>query len=415
MSTASATLMASASAQTTMQMPGEPDHAQGHAADHASHNHEKPKRPEVPRLPALLCRNTRTEGIDAAYSLLKQGGDTLDACLSLTRTQENDANDASAGLGGLPDEEGNVQLDACCFHGPTRRASAVASVGGIRNPSLLARAVMEKTGYSLLSGADAQRFALAQKFSTEDLTTERSRKVWAVWKQLQSVPQPWSAGVYDPKWSGSANRARFLPASQKDLDVLVRRIEPLAVEAGLGPQWTWRAAFDSLFPAANPLYVASVNEKHELSSAATTSGLPWRMPGATSDIAVVGAGTYLDPEVGSAGASGNAEANIKIGGARLIVENMRRGMSPDKAGMDALHRIVEWYGNDMTALRFVEMVYYILRKDGAYSCVSLWHGDRTGHEQQFTIHDGVRRSEECLFLLEGNPPNGVSRAMEADT
>jgi len=391
------------------------DPAQGHPPDHAAHNHEKPHRPAVPRLPALLCKNTRTVNIDAAYDQLKQGRDTLDAALYLTRTQEDDANDASSGLGGLPNEDGVVQLDACCFHGPTRRVAAVGAVGGIRNASLLARTVMDKTGYSLLSGTDAEDFAVAQGFAKQDLTTERSRKVWAVWKQIQQAPRPLSAGLYDPTWPGSVNRARFLPASQKDLDLLVRRFEPLAVAAGLGPQWTWRAAYDALFPGPAPLYVATVNEKHELSSAATTSGLPWRMAGATSDVAVIGAGSYLDPEVGSAGSSGNAEANIKIGGARLIVESMRRGMSPDEAGMDALKRIVEWYGNDMKALRFVEMVYYILRKDGAYSCVSLWHGDRTGHEQQFTIHDGVRRSEECLFLLDGNPANGPEMSMQEDT
>ncbi len=171
---------------------------------------------------------------------------------------------------------------------------------------------------------------------------------------------------------------------------------------GIIPQYTWKAALDTLFPLADPLYVGTISAKKELASAATTSGQPWRMPGATGDIAILGAGTCLDPEVGSVGATGNAEANIRIGGARVIIENMRKGMSPDDAGLDALSRIAHWYKNDMNALKFVEVVYYIMRNDGAYSCVSLWRGDRSGHMREFTIHDGVRRAERCLFLFNGN-------------
>jgi N4-(beta-N-acetylglucosaminyl)-L-asparaginase len=350
---------------------------------------------------------TATIVIDSAYDMLRQGSDTLDAALHVTKTQEDDPNDSSTGLGGLPNEECQVQLDACCLHGPTRRGAALGGVGSIRNASLLARAVMERTGYSLLVGSDAERFALAQGFSKEELVTERTRQAWTVWKQIRSDPGLLGAAIYDPSWPESERKAHFMATSQKDLDQLVHRLEPIAVQTGLSPQWTWRAVYDALFPAAEPLYVSCVNEKNEISSAATSSGLPWRMAGVAGDVTVIGAGCYLDPEVGSAGASGNAAANIKIAGARTIVENMRSGMSPEEAGMDALRRIVRWHGNDMTALRFVEIVYYILRKDGAYGGVSLWHGDRTGHVRRFAIHDGLRRSEDCLFLLEGNPPNGV--------
>jgi N4-(beta-N-acetylglucosaminyl)-L-asparaginase len=152
-----------------------------------------------------------------------------------------------------------------------------------------------------------------------------------------------------------------------------------------------------------------------MSAVATTSGLPWRPSGIASDIAVIGAGTFLDPEIGSAGASGNAPANMKIAGTRKIIDNMRSGMSPEDAGMDVLHQIARWYQNNPTALRFVEIVYYILRKDGAYGGVSLWQGDKTGHTRQFTIHDGVRRAENCRFLLEGSPANGCDTCFLAHT
>jgi N4-(beta-N-acetylglucosaminyl)-L-asparaginase len=126
------------------------------------------------------------------------------------------------------------------------------------------------------------------------------------------------------------------------------------------------------------------------------------MAGAVSDIAMLGAGSYLDPDIGSAGASGNADANIRISGARVVVENMGRGMSPLEAGMDALRRVAAWYRHDMRALRFVELAYYVLRRDGAYACVSLWQGDRTGFARRYTIHDGVLRSEECAYLFSGS-------------
>ncbi|MGF7183262.1 isoaspartyl peptidase/L-asparaginase [Tunturiibacter psychrotolerans] len=402
MSSASAVLGTKGSAQTASMQHDHPADA------HAAHNHPKPVRPVVPRLPVLICKMTPTIGVDAAYTMLKERGDTLDAVLHVTRTQEDDPNDHSAGLGGLPNEQGEVQLDACCLHGPTGRVGSVAGVSGIKNASLLARAVMEDTGYSQIVGADAHRFALARGFQKEELNTERTRKNWALWKSIQSAPELVGSEIYDPSWPRPARKTHSMPVNQRDLDELVNKLEPYAVRAGLGPEFTWRAVYDALFPEAEPLYVSAVNEKQEVSSAATTSGLPWRQAGVTGDVAMVGAGCYLDPEIGSAGSSGNAEANIRIAGAHTIVENMRRGMSPEDAGMDALRRIVKRYKNDMTALRFVEMVYYILRVDGSYESVSLWRGDKTGHVRQFTIKDAenMRRSEDCKFLFDGNPPNG---------
>jgi N4-(beta-N-acetylglucosaminyl)-L-asparaginase len=401
LSSASVALGPRADAQTSSQ-PGSKAPMDMGSMPPMKMGHPKPERPEVPRLPALICRMTATIGVDAAYQMLTQGSDPLDAALHVTTTQENNPDDFSTGLGGLPNQDGEVQLDAAVWHGPTRRAAAVASVSGIKNASLLARAVMQHSGYSLFCGTDAQRFALDQGFVKEDLLTERSHKEWAVWKQLQSAPPQLTSSIYDPSWPESARKSHFLPSTQEDLDTLVRNTEPLAVKAGIGPQYTWRTAYDTLFPTSEPLYVGTINAKRELSSAATTSGLPWRMPGATGAIPVLGAGSYLDPEVGSAGSSGNGDANIRITGARMIVENMRRGMHPEEAGLDVLSRIAHWYKNDMASLRFIELVYYILRNDGAYASVSLWRGDRTGHLRQFTIHDGVRRAEECLWLFKDN-------------
>ncbi len=388
---------AAARAQTPMA-----DHSKP-VPDHMVMGHPKPERPEVPRLPVVLCRTADTLGVDAAYRMLRQGGDTLDAALKVAETQEENANDFTTGAGGLPNADGVVQLDACCFHGPTGRSAAVAGVSGIRHAALLAQTVMEKTGYPLLAGADAQRFAMSQGLAQEGVINDRTRKIWSLWKQVQALPQPLVPGRYDPNWPKQDREGHFLPASQETLDTLVNRVAELAKKAGIEPQWTWRAAYDVLFPAAAPLFAAALNAKNEMSCAATSSGLPWRMAGATSDVAMLGAGCFVDPAVGVAGASGSAEANTRIAGAHLIVQNMRSGMTPEDAGMGALQRIAECYRHDMEALRFVEIIYYVLRKDGAYACVSLWQGDRTGHVQTFTVHDGLRRSEQCAFLFKGSP------------
>jgi len=116
---------------------------------------------------------------------------------------------------------------------------------------------------------------------------------------------------------------------------------------------------------------------------------------------VIGAGCYTDQDIGSAGATGSGEENIKVAGAHTIVENMRRGMSPLDAGLDALKRIVRNYNNDMNKLQFVDMTYYILRKDGAYAGVSLWQGYTEKEPHQIAVHDGTRRSEATVFLFKG--------------
>ncbi len=370
---------------------------------HEMHNHPRPERPNVPRLPVILCRKADTLGIDGAYAMLQAGDDTLDAVLRITQAQESNPHDFTAGLAGLPNEDGVVQLDACCYHGPSGRSAAVGGVSGISHASRLARTIMETTGYPLLTGQDANRFALAHDFTEEQLLTEQSRKMWSVWTRMQALPRPPDAGSYDPSWPGLQSSRPFLPASRRELDVLVREHEALAKQEGLEPQWTWIAAYNALFPVAMPLHVVAANATGQMSCAATTSGTPWKTAGAVSDVAMLGTGCYLDPAVGSAGASGSAAANVRVAGACSIVQNMKRGMSPAEAAMDVLRSVADRYGGDVAALRFVEIVYYVLRKDGAYACVSLWQADRTGHVRTYTVHDGTRRSEECLFLFEGSP------------
>ena len=155
-----------------------------------------------------------------------------------------------------------------------------------------------------------------------------------------------------------------------------------------------------LSPPTGTIHCSALNDKGELSGATTTSGLAFKLPGRCGDSPIIGAGCYTDQDVGSAGATGSGEENIKVAGAHTIVENMRRGMAPLEAGMDALKRIARNYNNDMSKLKFVDMTYYILRKDGAYAGASLWEG-YTERPHQIAVHDGNRRLETTVALFKG--------------
>src|SRR6202051_508406 len=150
--------------------------------------------------PIIISANNGVNYLDAAFAFLTGGGDTLDAALRVVKGPEDDPNDDSVGLGGLPNEEGVVELDACCMHGPTRRAGSVGGVRNIKNVSLVSKAVMEHTGHVMLVGEGAERFAVAMGFPRENLLTDHSRKIWLLWKQFNSDRDWWGPGIADPQW-----------------------------------------------------------------------------------------------------------------------------------------------------------------------------------------------------------------------
>src|SRR5882672_6418735 len=333
--------------------------------------------------------------LDEGYEILRQGGDTLDAALRVARGPEDDPNDDSVGLGGLLNEEGVVELDASCMHGPTRRAGSVGGVRNIKNVSLVAKAVMERTGHVMLVGEGAERFAVAQGFPRENLLTEHSRKVWLLWKETHS--DWWGPGLASPEW-----KKRALPPQRSgNFDERVQRLYEVAEGLGIEPELRRAAVHKVLFPPTGTIHCSALNEKGEISGCTTTSGLAWKLPGRCGDSPVIGAGCYADQDVGSAGATGSGEENIKVAGAHTILENMRHGMSPFDAGMDALKRIVRNYNGDIDRLRLMDMTYYALRKDGAYAAVSLWEGYEPGKPHKIAVHDAVRRAEKTVSLFEG--------------
>jgi N4-(beta-N-acetylglucosaminyl)-L-asparaginase len=361
---------------------------------------QSPSSAGSPKRPIIICANNGLAYVEAAYAFLKSGGDTLDAGIHVVKGPEDDPNDDSVGLGGLPNEEGVVELDACCMHGPTRRAGSVGGVRNIKNVSMVSKAVMEHTGHVMLVGEGAERFAVAMGFPRENLLTERSRKIWLLWKEFNSDRDWWGPGIADPHWHPPASESK----PQAKVDVGRDRIQQLqqrAADLGIEPEFQLAAVRRVLFPPSGTIHCSVLNDKGEMSGITTTSGLAFKLPGRCGDSPIIGAGCYTDQDIGSAGATGAGEENIKVAGAHTIVENMRHGMSPQEAGVDALKRIVRNYNGDMTKLRYMDMTYYVLRKDGAYAAVCLWEGYSAGHPHKFAVHDGTLRSEVATPLLKG--------------
>ena len=365
------------------------------------------QRVELPRVTGktvIVTRPTGDDSVERAYDMLLKGGDTLDAAITVGKAREDDANDDTVGLGGLPNEDGVVELDSCCMHGPTRRAGSVGAVRGIKNVSLLAKAVMDHTGHVMLVAEGAQKFGKAMGFPEENLLTERSRKTWLLWKETMSDQDWWGPSLADPSYKvppATQPPPGMSQLSPEELwDGQMKRLYARAAELGIAPEDRDHAIMRVLRPPTGTIHVSALNAKGEISGMTTTSGLAWKLAGRVGDSPIIGAGCYTDPEVGSAGATGSGEENIKVGGARIVVENMRHGMSPQEAGLDVLKRIAHAYEGNPAKLRYIDMEYYILRRDGEYAGVSLWSGSKE-HPRRFQVHDGKVRVEPCVALFEG--------------
>src|SRR5713226_2073004 len=313
------------------------------AQDKSKNDAPRPADPSGPaKRPIIICANNGVKYLDDAYAFLKSGGDTLDTALRVVKGPEDDPNDDTVGLGGIPNEEGVVELDACCMHGPSRRAGSVGGVRNIKNVSGVSKAVMEHTGHVMLVGEGAERFAVAMGFPRENLLTERSRKIWLLWKEYHSTDDWWGPGIADPNWKPPSSSPAPSPttAPQAELwEERIQRLEERAAELGIEPEFRMAAIRRVLVPPTGTIHCSALNDKGEISGCTTTSGLAYKLPGRCGDSPIIGAGCYTDQDVGSAGATGSGEENIKVAGAHTIVENMRRGMSPLEAGIDALKRI----------------------------------------------------------------------------
>jgi len=325
---------------------------------------------------------------ERAHQALRSGGDTLDAVIAGVNINEEDPEDNTVGYGGLPNEDGTVELDACVMHGPTRRAGSVASIQGIKTPSKVARLVMERTDHIMLAGRGALEFAKRHGFQEENLLTEKSRLAWLVWKESQRD----SAGHNN--WGTGLDA----PDEKKKKSELFRQF-PHAK-----PEWIDWAYDVAVHPPTGTINCLALNSKGEISGVTTTSGLAWKIAGRVGDSPLIGAGLYVDQDVGAAGSTGRGEENIRVAGAHTIVELMRHGRSPREACLEALRRVARNFNNEEQKLSRFNLYFYALRKDGEQAGASLWHRvNREGAPQpaRYVVNDsGISRLVDAAFLLE---------------
>jgi N4-(beta-N-acetylglucosaminyl)-L-asparaginase len=322
--------------------------------------------------PIIISSANGLHALDKGMDILKKGGDTLDAVVAAVTVVEDDPNDDSVGYGGLPNEEGEVELDASVMHGPTHRAGSVAGVRRIKNVARLAQTVMEKTNHVMIVGEGAHRFAVAEGFEDMNLLTEHSRKIWLAWKASSSMN--WRPGIDSPEWK--EHLAAIFDGDETKMAYAERVIA---------------------LPPTGTIPCMAVNEKGDISATTTTSGLSWKIPGRVGDSPIIGAGCCVDNEVGAAGSTGKGEENIKISGGHTIIEMMRHGKSPEEACLEALARIARNYNNDKKKLATFHIFFYALNKDGVHGAASLWrnHYEEKGHSV-YAVHDGTQaRLAEC--------------------
>ena len=335
--------------------------------------------------------------VEEAFLRITRGEDVLDALIAGVNIPELDPEETGIGYGGLPNADGVVQLDSCCMHGPKRRAGGVAAIEGVRTPSKVAKAVMDHTDHHLLVGQGAQRFARDLGFAIEpDLNTERSRRLWLEWRR-RADPEHWldpNRGTNPPPAAGGARP----PAEAHRYD---RTAEQRGYEAGLS------MVRDGLVPESSfwgTINCNGINPNGDICGVTTTSGLAWKIPGRAGDSPILGAGLYVDNDVGAAGSTGRGEANLYNLSSYLIVESMRRGMSPKDAGMEALKRIkantvekrlLNSRGEPNFNIRF-----FVLNKRGEYAGVSMYSSGET----RFALCTEKGAEEPMLEpLLKGNP------------
>ena len=300
-------------------------------------------------LPVVISSANGLEAVRRAYEMLHGGSDPLDAVIAGVNLVEDDPNDITVGYGGLPNEDGEVELDASCMHGPTCRAGAVGALKYIKNPSKVARLIMDRSNRVFLVGEGALKFALAHGFKKENLLTDKSREIWLRWKDNLSTHDDWE------------------PPRDKD---------------------------------GNPINHGTINcnavdAKGDIAGVTTTSGLPFKVAGRVGDSPIIGAGLYVDNEVGAAGSTGHGEANIKVAGGHTVVEFMREGFHPEEACLRTCQRILDMYKKAPKWWGELQNVnYYAVNKKGQFAAAAIFSGSR----YSVASKDGVRRLDSAYLM-----------------
>lgn len=288
---------------------------------------QQPEKTEVenpPKITKPVVISTWKHGEEAnaaAWNVLSKGGSALDAVEQGVRVTESDPENPSVGLGGAPDREGNVTLDACIMD-HRNQCGAVAFLQDIENPISVARKVMEETQHVMLVGEGALQFALEQGFKKTNLLTDNSKRAWEKWLETSK---------YKP----------------------IINIEN-----------------------HDTIGMLALDENGNLSGACTTSGMAYKLHGRVGDSPIIGAGLFVDNEVGAACATGVGEAVIRIAGSAIVVELMRQGKTPQEACQEAVERIMQKHEN----VDNMQVGFIALNKNGEVGGHSVYNGFNYAHK-----------------------------------
>ncbi len=288
-------------------------------------------------VPLIITSHTNETGkkaMKAGWDILAKGGTAVDAIEKAANIIEVDPEDTGTGYGGLPNEHGVVQLDASIMDGKTYNAGSVACLENIKTPCSVARIVMERTDHVMLVGKYALEFAKQWGFKEEDLLTEKSRKAWLRWKERLSDSDDWGP-----------------PEHLKDLP------ETRAVLSNEGE-------IDFHYGTTN---VLAIDKNNDVAGITTTSGLSYKIPGRIGDSPIIGAGLYVDNEVGAAAATGRGEDVIKSCASYYMVLRMQQGRTPQQACEDALKMIINKY-KKINPEFFPSEKFVAINKQGEMGC-----------------------------------------------
>jgi N4-(beta-N-acetylglucosaminyl)-L-asparaginase len=316
------------------------------------------------RGPCVISSGNGERAAARAMELIRGGQHPLDAIVEGIKIVEDDPNDMSVGLGGLPNEEGVVQLDASVMDGLLHRAGSVAALENIKNPAAVALLVSRRTDHVMLVGPGALKFAKRMGFKEEDLLTDAAREAWLKWRANLGKDDDWlnDDEREDVKKTGQRSSPHRIDGSPVVPDS-TRRV----TGSPDGVPFTW-----------GTIHSSAVTETGHLAACTSTSGLSWKLPGRIGDSPIVGAGMYCDNAVGSAGATGRGEAVIQVCGAFSIVQHMESGKTPTEACLAVAKRIADRTKEkrllDDKGRPNFNVTLYALRKDGAYGSASLWKG-----------------------------------------
>ncbi len=321
-----------------------------------------PAAPGANAGPLVIASANGLEAVKKAMEVIRAGNEGLDGVIAGVNIVEDDPDDTSVGYGGLPNYDGVVELDAAVMYGPTHEAGAVAAIQNIKNPSRVARLVMERTDHVLLVGEGALRFAKAHGFKEENLLTDKAREIWLRWKETMSTQDDWLP-PHKP--------------TDKDIGAL---LEPYTRHYGT-------------------IHCSAIDLQGNISCVTTTSGLAFKIPGRVGDSPIIGAGLYADNEVGSAGSTGRGEANLQNLSSAMIVEWMRQGKSPEEACLAACKRIVDHTKEAHLQLEDgrpnFEVIFYALNKNGVYGSASIYSG------RKMAVHNGTAaKLVPCAYLYD---------------